>query len=980
MAESLEGLLQQCPLPKLSEEDGQWLCDDIRKHEVHAAVKSFKPRKSPGQDGWTGEFYKEIVNVEGGVQLLKRICRARLFGLCMDGVAGGIIRLIPKPGKDLKDPGSYRPITLLSFEYKLITKILANRVKKYLPKLISPNQTAFVPGRSIHTTRKRLFALRDEAKFANSGSAMLLVDFSKAYDSVEWIALTRIMQAMDFPQQFMEWLSSLYTTNMQTSILFGATPGPVFDKTRGVFQGCPLSTSLFILVVELLTRMTQHPDYRWRGMALPAVPADDGRRAQKGPKLPMEAFCDDCTLTFKYPRQDMMKAEKCLADFGRATGLVYNTEKTVAVGLGRLCGKAVSNTPFMWSTGEERLLGDFIGSVDERKSNIERCIEKMRIKAQRLCHLPLSLPARVVLARYAIQSMMVYTCSLYLPTRKEADLMDKAVLCVVWAGKTRGRVKRDVVFSPKCEGGMGLHRSFWWSRALQIRQLLKANKQGTWDDWTRSLRFLGDTTAQQLEPGNWLEGLSIKNRGPDGARQLLKAVQLAKLQHVTALFAHLPSEAVLQKPLIQLSGAKGLKEEHLLVNLLSKSERGELRWISVPECQARLGLTSRNARLVLAQAQSKVPELDDLRRALIHPEEGDLIMVQVEGAGIGALCAIREVKHISECSCEAIICSLNQPGKHWCYGESRTISPDLASRGVLDMWTMTFTLSAIPDHPIPFCRAIVFNNTSRSAATKFVPGEERKSRQALSLVQLLSHHHDVGSSYGWSVQSRPWKPALLYSTTEMVRRLTTARSATGTPPIQLVEPWTWYWSCKQMSPYERQILFLSLHRRLATRDRLVHWSLVEDDTCARCGSAREDDMHVRLSCPPVLELWRRLIRAWNHGGLPRLSTNGHGWWRTLTPEPLTRRGRAAALRLWRWLASCVIITAWRTRNHPITVQGMVAVTRRLFAQQREAVKGHFGPESTPKDWGLILAIEPRAGQPWRLRDHEWTCTILEALQ
>ena len=75
----------------------------------------------------------------------------------------------------------------------------------------------------------------------------------------------------------------------------------------------------------------------------------------------------------------------------------------------------------------------------------------------------------------------------------------------------------------------------------------------------------------------------------------------------------------------------------------------------------------------------------------------------------------------------------------------------------------------------------------------------------------------------------------------------------------------------------------------------------------------------------------------------------------------------------------MIITAWRTRNHPITVQGMVAVTRRLFAQQREAVKGHFSPESTPKDWGLNLAIEPRAGQLWRLRDYEWTCTILEPL-
>ena len=116
------------------------------------------------------------------------------------------IVLIPKI-KSLEKMSDYRPISLCNVIYKIISKVLANRLKKILPQLISPTQSAFVPGQlitdnilvayeSLHTMHR--------CKKSKKGSFALKLDISKAYNRVKWAFLKSIMVKMGFPDVWID--------------------------------------------------------------------------------------------------------------------------------------------------------------------------------------------------------------------------------------------------------------------------------------------------------------------------------------------------------------------------------------------------------------------------------------------------------------------------------------------------------------------------------------------------------------------------------------------------------------------------------------------------------------------------------------------------------------------------------------------------------------------------------------------------------
>lgn len=107
--------------------------------------------------------------------------------------------LIPKISNP-KTPADYRPISLCNVSYKIISKILANRLKPLLPDIISPTQTAFVAGRHIHDNiiiaHEILFSMkRKKIKKALVG---LKLDMSKAFDRVEWSFFSFHLSAIGF--------------------------------------------------------------------------------------------------------------------------------------------------------------------------------------------------------------------------------------------------------------------------------------------------------------------------------------------------------------------------------------------------------------------------------------------------------------------------------------------------------------------------------------------------------------------------------------------------------------------------------------------------------------------------------------------------------------------------------------------------------------------------------------------------------------
>ena len=107
------------------------------------------------------------------------------------------ITLIPKGQKDKSDLGNWRPITLLNTLYKLISAIMAKKIKKVLPRIIGHEQKGFVDGRNIADAIRGVYDTIDYANNNNKRGVMLAIDFRKAFDSISFTFIKAVLNSLD---------------------------------------------------------------------------------------------------------------------------------------------------------------------------------------------------------------------------------------------------------------------------------------------------------------------------------------------------------------------------------------------------------------------------------------------------------------------------------------------------------------------------------------------------------------------------------------------------------------------------------------------------------------------------------------------------------------------------------------------------------------------------------------------------------------
>lgn len=156
----------------------------ITRDEIKNAILSLSNDKSPGPDGFPIEFYK--MNIDWVPDDLTKLYEEAICkGTLGKEINQGLIKHIPKDG-DRTLIKNWRPITLLNVSYKILSKAMAIRMEKILPKIISPTQTGFVRGRYILENLITCWESMNWAKITGQNGAMLLIDFEKAYDRIEW--------------------------------------------------------------------------------------------------------------------------------------------------------------------------------------------------------------------------------------------------------------------------------------------------------------------------------------------------------------------------------------------------------------------------------------------------------------------------------------------------------------------------------------------------------------------------------------------------------------------------------------------------------------------------------------------------------------------------------------------------------------------------------------------------------------------------
>ncbi|KAK2658649.1 hypothetical protein Ddye_005182 [Dipteronia dyeriana] len=214
----------------------------------------------------------------------------------------------------------FRPISCCNALYKIIVKIIANRIKVCLSDIISPSQSAFVAGRRIGDNILLVQELmRDYHKDAGMPKLALKVDLMKAFDMVDWGFLLDTPAAFHFPLKVINWIKACLTTPKFSIFINGELAG-FFSGKRGLQQGDPMSPYLFVIVMEVLSKLlanhimdTPNFKYHWRSDKL---------------NLSHISFTDDLIMLCPGSYHSALVLKSALDEFFLLLGLCANHAKS----------------------------------------------------------------------------------------------------------------------------------------------------------------------------------------------------------------------------------------------------------------------------------------------------------------------------------------------------------------------------------------------------------------------------------------------------------------------------------------------------------------------------------------------------------------------------------------------------------------------------------------------------------------------------
>ncbi|XP_026419826.1 uncharacterized protein LOC113315790 [Papaver somniferum] len=301
----------------ITAEDNSFLEKVPSEEDIRNAVFDLNQDSAPGPDGFTGIFYRfawEVIKTD--LVTAVQYCWENNF--IPSGMNSNFLVLIPKV-HGAKNAKQFRPIGLSNFCFKVITKIVTMRISQYLPKIISPQQCAFIKNRNIHEQVLLASELVNELSVKRRGGNLgLKLDISQAYDTMSWDFFCKALTRYGFSKKFCDWVMVLLKTT-KLSIMVNGGPIGFFGVGRGLKQGDPLSPILFILVEYILSR-NNHKLVHERKI-LPMVIRNGIHRTHL-------LFAGDIFLFCNGNMRSITHLRNLLKEYQAATSHIINTSKS----------------------------------------------------------------------------------------------------------------------------------------------------------------------------------------------------------------------------------------------------------------------------------------------------------------------------------------------------------------------------------------------------------------------------------------------------------------------------------------------------------------------------------------------------------------------------------------------------------------------------------------------------------------------------
>ncbi|XP_021848076.2 uncharacterized protein [Spinacia oleracea] len=408
------------------------------------------------------------------------------------------ITLVPKVSVPAT-VGDFRPIACCSVIYKCISKLLCRKLNDVLPDIISPNQGAFVPGRSILHI---VLVCQDLVKMYRSSQkakcSLLKLGLRKAYDIVEWEFIREVMTDLGFPTHFISLIMTCLTTT-QYSILINGAPTSLIQPKRGLRQGDPLSPLLFTLCMEYFSRamitVSEHPHFSFHPRC---------RRLS----LNHLCFADDLLMFCKGDPAVVKLMMDGFKVFSATTGLTVNAFKSsiYCCGLSSSEKEAIAgNTGFQFGTLPFRYLGVPISACKLKQADCEGLVEKMVARIKVWSSRNISFAGRTQLVNSVLMSICVYWAQIFIFPKAVLKKINAICRSYLWHGNfddcRPGAVAWDQLCWPKKQGGLGFKNLLLWNQAVvgKLAWAIAHKKDNLWVKWIHSL-YIKDKPWVQFTP------------------------------------------------------------------------------------------------------------------------------------------------------------------------------------------------------------------------------------------------------------------------------------------------------------------------------------------------------------------------------------------------------------------------------------------------------------------------------------------------